>query len=152
MTFIDPSSDPQGAGYQIQQALIAVGSGGMFGRGYGQSIQKFGYLPEPVGDSIYAVAGEEFGFVGTVALVVLFILFAIKCLRIAARAPDVFGGLLVSGIAILVITESFMNMSSEIGLIPLSGIPLLFVSHGGTALILALSISGIVANVSRQAK
>ena len=152
MTFIDPSSDPQGAGYQIQQSLIAVGSGGIFGRGYGQSIQKFGYLPEPVGDSIYAVAGEEFGFLGTVSLVILFLLFAIKCLALAARSPDVFGGLLVSGIAILVIVESFMNMASEIGLIPLSGIPLLFVSHGGTALILALSASGIVANVSRHAK
>ena len=152
MTFIDPSSDPQGAGYQIQHSLIAVGSGGIFGRGYGQSIQKFGYLPEPVGDSIYAVAGEEFGFLGTVSLVILFLLFAIKCLALAARSPDVFGGLLVSGIAILVIVESFMNMASEIGLIPLSGIPLLFVSHGGTALILALSASGIVANVSRHAK
>ena len=152
MTFIDPSSDPQGAGYQIQHSLIAVGSGGIFGRGYGQSIQKFGYLPEPVGDSIYAVAGEEFGFLGTVSLVILFLLFAIKCLALAARSPDVFGGLLVSGIAILVIVESFMNMASEIGLIPLSGVPLLFVSHGGTALILALSVSGIVANVSRQAK
>jgi len=152
MTYIDPSSDPQGAGYQLQQSLIAVGSGGIFGRGYGQSIQKFGYLPEPVGDSIYAVAGEEFGFAGATALVALFVLFAIKCLRIAARAPDAFGGFLVSGIAILVIVESFMNMASEIGLIPLSGIPLLFVSHGGTALILALSASGIVANVSRRAK
>jgi cell division protein FtsW len=152
MTYLNPSSDPQGAGYQLQQSLIAVGSGGAFGRGYGQSIQKFGYLPEPVGDSIYAVAGEEFGFLGATILVVLFILFAIKCLRIAARSPDVFAGLLVSGIAILVVTESFMNMASEIGLIPLSGIPLLFVSHGGTALVLALSASGIVANVSRYAK
>ena len=152
MTYLDPGSDLQGAGYQLQQSLIAVGSGGMFGRGYGQSIQKFGYLPEPVGDSIYAVAGEEFGFVGTTALVILFVLFAIKCLRIAARSPDVFSMLLVSGIAILIIVESFMNMASELGLIPLSGIPLLFVSHGGTALILALSCSGIVANVSRYAK
>ena len=152
MTYIDPSSDPQGAGYQLQQSLIAVGSGGLFGRGYGQSIQKFGYLPEPVGDSIYAVAAEEFGFVGASALVILFVLFSIKCLRIAARAPDAFGGLLVSGIAILVISESFMNMSAIVGLIPLSGIPLLFVSHGGTALIIALSASGIVANVSRYAK
>ena len=152
MTYLDPASDPQGAGYQLQQSLIAVGSGGMFGRGYGQSIQKFGYLPEPVGDSIYAVAAEEFGFAGATALVILFVLFAIKCFRIAARSPDAFGGLLVSGIAMLVIVESFMNMASEVGLIPLSGIPLLFVSHGGTALILALSSSGIVANVSRQAK
>lgn len=152
MTYLDPASDPQGAGYQLQQSLIAIGSGGIFGRGYGQSIQKFGYLPEPIGDSIYAVTAEEFGFAGATALVILFVLFTIKCFRIAARSPDVFGGLLVSGIAILVIVESFMNMASEIGLIPLSGIPLLFVSHGGTALILALSASGIVANVSRQAK
>ena len=152
MTYLDPSSDLQGAGYQLQQSLIAIGSGGIFGRGYGQSIQKFGYLPEPVGDSIYAVAGEEFGFIGATALVILFILFTIKCLRIASKSPDTFSSLLVSGIAILVIVESFMNMASELGLIPLSGIPLLFVSHGGTALILALSASGIVANVSRYAK
>jgi cell division protein FtsW len=152
MTFIDPAQDPQGAGYQLQQALIAVGSGGIVGRGYGQSVQKFGYLPEPVGDSIYAVAAEEFGFIGATVLVVLFVLFAIKCLRIAVKSPDAFSGFLVSGIAILVIAESFMNMASEIGLIPLSGIPLLFVSHGGTALIIALSASGIVANVSRHAK
>ncbi len=126
MTYIAPSSDPQGAGYQLQQSLIAVGSGGLFGRGYGQSIQKFGYLPEPVGDSIFAVVGEEFGFAGTTVLVILFIFFAIMCLRIAARAPDAFGGLLVSGIAILVIVESFMNMASEIGLVPLSRHPIAF--------------------------
>lgn len=151
MTFLDPSRDLQGAGYQLQQSLIAVGSGGVFGRGYGQSVQKFGYLPEPIGDSIYAVAGEEFGFVGTVTLVIIFILFTIKCLRMASKSPDAFSMLLVSGIAILIVVESFMNMASEIGLIPLSGIPLLFVSHGGTALIIALSASGIVANVSRHA-
>ena len=151
-TYFNPGSDPQGAGYQLQQSLIAVGSGGLTGRGYGQSIQKFGYLPEPIGDSIYAVAAEEFGFIGASALVILFVLYAFKVLRIAVRSGDPFGGLLASGIAILVIAESFMNMSAEIGLIPLSGIPLLFVSHGGTALIMTLASAGIVGNISRQSK
>jgi cell division protein FtsW len=149
-TFFDQSADPRGAGYQIQQSLIAVGSGQMTGRGFGQSIQKFSYLPEPIGDSIFAVAGEEFGFVGSTLLVILFGTFGILGLRIAARAPDMFGGLLVVGLVILIVGQSFVNIASTIGLVPLVGMPLIFVSHGGTALALSLAEVGIILSVSKR--
>ncbi len=151
-TFLHPESDPTGAGFQVQQSLIAVGSGGMFGRGFGQSIQKFSYLPEPIGDSVFAVAGEEFGFVGAMLLVLLFLAFVAAGLRIAASASDRFGGLLVIGLVILIGSQSFLNIVSLIGLFPLSGLPLMFVSHGGTALFLALAESGIILSVSRRRK
>lgn len=152
ITFVDHSGDPQGSGYQIQQSLIAVGSGGLTGRGFGQSIEKFSYLPEPIGDSIFAVASEEFGFVGSALLVLLFAAFAILGLRIAARAPDPFGGLLVTGLVALIVGQSFFNMASSIGLVPLAGVPLIFVSHGGTALAIALAEVGVILNVSRRMK
>jgi cell division protein FtsW len=148
-TFFDHNQDVRGAGYQINQSLIAIGSGQFTGRGFGQSIQKFGYLPQPTDDSVFAVAAEEFGFIGSMGLLILYLLFAASAFRISTRAPDIFGGLLAAGIAILIITESFMNMAAMLGLVPLSGIPLLFVSHGGTALIVTLMTAGIVANISK---
>jgi cell division protein FtsW len=151
-TFINQSSDPQGSGYQIQQSLIAVGSGGIAGRGFGQSIQKYSYLPEPIGDSIFAVAGEEFGFAGTTLLVLLFATLGVLGLRIAARAPDPFGGLMVTGLVILIVGQSFFNMASTLGLVPLVGVPLIFVSHGGTALAMALAEAGVILSVSRRMK
>lgn len=149
MTFINPNRDPQGASYQIQQSLIAIGSGGFTGRGFGQSIQKFNYLPEPIGDSVFAVAGEEFGFIGTVFIVVLFVVFCMRGLKIAIRAPDNFGRLVATGLVVLIAVESFMNISSMLGIIPLSGMPLLFISHGGTAIVVALSAVGIMFGISR---
>ncbi|TSC58627.1 MAG: Stage V sporulation protein E Required for spore cortex synthesi [Parcubacteria group bacterium Greene0416_79] len=149
LTFFNPAGDPQGGGYQIQQSLIAIGSGGWFGRGFGQSVQKFSYLPEPVGDSIFAVAAEEFGFIGAALLVLLFLLFVLRGLRIASSAKDSFGGLLAGGIVILISASAFVNMASMLGLIPLSGLPLSFVSHGGSALLFSLAEVGIVLNVSR---
>jgi cell division protein FtsW len=151
-TFLNGSMDTQGAGYQINQSLIAIGSGGMTGRGFGQSIQKFGYLPQPTDDSIFAVASEEFGFAGGTALVILYLLVAASAFRIGSRAIDPFGGMVAVGIAVLIVTESFLNMSAMLGIIPLSGVPLLFVSHGGTALIIILAAAGIVANVSKYPK
>ena len=148
-TFLNHSQDTQGAGYQINQSLIAIGSGQLTGRGFGQSVQKFGYLPQPTDDSIFAVAAEEFGFVGSVGLLILYLLFATSVFRIGIRSPDVFGGLVAIGIGVLIVTESFMNMAAMLGLLPLSGVPLLFVSHGGTALIIALMAAGIIANVSK---
>ena len=148
-TFISPDKNAQGSGYQIQQALIAVGSGGVYGRGFGQSIQKFNFLPEPIGDSIFAVTAEEFGFVGGVLLVLLFVFFALRGLKIAAQTSDVFGRLLVVGIVILIISQAFVNISAMVGILPLSGIPLPFVSHGGTALFITLAEAGIVLNVSK---
>lgn len=151
-TFINPEADPYGAGYQIQQSLIAIGSGQFFGRGFGQSIQKFNYLPEPIGDSIFAVAAEEFGFFGSVVLITLFLFFGFRAFKIASKVEDQFGGLLIIGIVILILIESFMNIGSMLGVIPLSGQPLLFVSHGGTALVIALMEAGIILNISKHAR
>jgi cell division protein FtsW len=148
-TYINRGADTQGSGYQINQSLIAIGSGEIFGRGFGQSIQKFGYLPQPTDDSIFAVAAEEFGFIGGFILIALYAVFLVSIFRIGNRSADIFGGLLVMGIGVLIVSESYMNISAMLGLLPLSGLPLLFVSHGGTALILTLSIAGMVANVSK---
>lgn len=148
-TFLDPTSDLQGSSYQLQQSLIAIGSGGTFGRGFGQSVQKFTYLPEPQGDSVFAVIGEEFGFLGTAFVIVLYLTFGLRGLRIAYRAPDSFGRLMSAGIVILLLAQSFLNIASIIGLFPLTGVPLVFVSHGGTSLMIAMAAVGIVLNVSR---
>ncbi len=149
-TFVNQAEDPQGSGWQIQQSLIAVGSGGFAGRGLGQSVQKFSYLPEPIGDSIFAVAGEEFGFIGGMFLIFLYGALALLGLRIASRAADPFGGLMVVGLVILIIGQSFFNIASTVGLVPLVGIPLIFVSHGGTALAIALAETGVILSVSRR--
>jgi len=149
LTFFDPSRDPQGSGYQIQKSFLAVGSGGIMGRGFGQSIQKYGSLPEPTGDSIFAVVGEEFGFVGGTLIIILFLLFGIRGIQIARLAPDAFSGLLAVGIVILIISQSFANIASTLGVVPFTGVPLVFVSHGGTALIAALLEIGILLNISK---
>jgi cell division protein FtsW len=149
-TFINPGTDLQGSSYQLNQSLIAIGSGGMFGRGFGQSIQKFNYLPEPVSDSIFAVVAEEWGFVGSFILVLLFLAFALRGLKIATMAKDTFGGLLATGIVILITAQSLLNIASMLGIFPLSGMPLLFVSHGGTALLFAMAEAGIVLNISKS--
>lgn len=152
MTFVDPSADPLASGYQIQQALIAIGSGGLSGRGFGQSVQKFNFLPEPISDSIFAVAAEEFGFIGASFLILLFIALLIKGFKIAVSSKESFGGLLVLGLVILIAGQSFVNIASMLGIFPLSGLPLLFVSHGGSALFFTLFASGIILNVSRFQK
>jgi cell division protein FtsW len=151
-TFLNPGRDPQGSSYQLQQSLIAIGSGGIFGRGFGQSIQKFSYLPEPQGDSVFAVVGEEFGFLGGTVLVLLFSAFALRGIRIGNAAPDIFGRLLAVGIVILLTAQAFMNIASITGVFPLTGVPLPFVSQGGTALMVDLIAVGIVFNISRFQK
>ena len=147
--FLDSSHDLQGEGYQINQVKIAMGSGGIWVSGFGEGVSKFNYLPEPTGDSIFAVVGEEFGFVGTLSLVLLFLFFFYKCLSIGARAPDMFGRLFASGIGILIIVQSFINMFAIVGLMPLTGLPLIFISQGGTALALTFMEIGIVLNISK---
>ncbi|MCE9628739.1 MAG: putative lipid II flippase FtsW [Candidatus Vogelbacteria bacterium] len=151
ITYIHPTADTLASSYQLNQSLIAIGSGGLFGRGFGQSIQKFSFLPEPIGDSIFAVASEEFGFIGASLLISLFLLFALWGFKIAANAPDTFGRLLSMSIVIMILTQSFMNISAMLGLIPLTGDPLIFVSQGGSSLLFALTGSGIILNISRYA-
>lgn len=151
-TFINPAQDARGSSYQIQQSLIALGSGGIFGRGFGQSVQKFSYLPEPQGDSIYAVLGEELGFIGAISVIFLYVLFLLRGFRIANRAPDLFSGLMVSGIVILITVQSFMHIASITGVFPLTGVPLVFMSHGGTSLMIYLMAIGIVLNISKFQK
>jgi len=148
-TFLDPSLDPLGSGYQIQQSLIAIGSGEWFGRGFGQSVQKFNFLPEPIGDSIFAVFAEEWGFTGAVVLLGLFVALALRGFRIAERAPSIFSRLLVSGIIIMISVQTLINMGAMLGIVPLTGLPLLFVSQGGSALLMVLVGSGMVLQVSK---
>jgi cell division protein FtsW len=149
-TFIHPEANAQGSSYQLQQSLIAIGSGGMFGRGFGQSIQKFNFLPEPIGDSIFAVQAEEFGFIGATLLILLFVFFSNQGLKIASRVSDPFGRLVVVGIVIMITAQAFVNIGAMLGVLPLSGITLPFVSHGGTSLFITLLEAGIVLSVSKS--
>ena len=148
-TFLDPSADPGGSGYQINQALIAIGSGGVFGRGFGLSRQKFSYLPEPVCDSIFAILSEELGLIGAIILLVLFLLFFIRGIKITGGAPDVFGRLLGAGLLFLIVFQALINIMAITGLIPLTGIPLPFVSYGGSAMMMTLMEVGIILNISK---
>ncbi|MBX4189534.1 putative lipid II flippase FtsW [Candidatus Parcubacteria bacterium] len=151
-TFVHPENNAQGSSYQIQQSLIAIGSGGFTGRGFGQSIQKFNFLPEPIGDSIFAVEAEEFGFVGAVTLILLFVFFSTRGLKIASRVTDPFGRLLVVGIVIMIVAQAFVNIGAMLGVLPLSGITLPFVSHGGTSLFITLLEVGIILSISKTQK
>lgn len=149
-TFIHPNRDSSGSSYQLQQSLIAIGSGGMFGRGLGQSIQKFNYLPEPQGDSIFAIIGEELGFLGGIILICLYVAFALRGYKIAYKSPDSFSKLFVMGTITMIVFQSFMNIASIVGVFPLTGVPLVFISHGGTALFLSLGVIGIILNISKH--
>ena len=151
-TFLDPGADPQGIGYQINQALLAIGSGGIFGLGLGHSRQKYNYLPEPIGDSVFAIVAEELGMVGAVFLLTLFVLFALRGYKIAQNAPDEFGRLVAIGITSWIIFQSIINIMAIVGLIPLTGIPLPFISYGSTSLVFVLAGVGILLNISKHSK
>lgn len=148
--FLHPGTDPLGIGYHIQQALIAVGSGGLFGLGLGHSRQKFFYLPEAYSDSIFAVMAEEFGFFLTAAIIILFFYFAYRGFKIVQKAPDLFGQLLSAGILSLFIFQTIINIGALIHLFPLTGIPLPLVSYGGSAMTVFLAALGILVNISKQ--
>ncbi len=150
-TFLNPSQDPQGIGYQINQALVAIGSAGFFGMGYTHSRQKYNYLPEVMGDSIFAITVEEMGFIRAGLIVLLFLFFAMRGLKIAQNAPDNFGKLLATGIVAWIIFQALINMGAIIGILPLTGIPLPFISYGSSALVVILAAMGILLNVSKQA-
>lgn len=151
-TFVDPSAHSLSSGYQIQQALIAVGSGGFLGRGFGQSVEKFNYLPEPDGDSVFAVFAEETGFIGALILLILFVALAARGIVIAGNSTDLFGGLVALGFSFLIILQAFINICAMLGIIPLTGLPLPFISHGGTALMATLLMCGIILNVAAYKK
>jgi cell division protein FtsW len=151
-TFIDPAQNALTSGYQIQQSLIAVGSGQIFGRGLGQSIQKFKFLPESIGDAIFPIAAEELGLIGSVFIIFLFTFFLSRGLKIASLAPNTFSRLLVIGIVILITIQSFINIASMTGVLPLTGSPLIFFSQGGTALFFTLVEIGMIINISKFRK
>jgi cell division protein FtsW len=149
-TFLDPSVDPRGISYQLNQSLIAIGSGGLFGNGYNESTQKWGFLPEVVNDSIFAIVAEELGFVGAMVLIGLLIFMAHTLISIAKNTSDKFGCLLVMGMSTWIVGQAFINIAAISGLAPLTGIPLPFVSHGGTALIALMAGLGIVSNIAKR--
>lgn len=149
-TFINPSVDPRGISYQLNQSLIAIGSGGLFGNGFGDSTQKFGFLPEVVNDSIFAVVVEELGFIGGVGLVGLFVFLSYTLISIAKNTADKFGKLLAVGMSTWIVGQAFINIAAISGLAPLTGIPLPFVSHGGTAVMAILAGLGIVSNIAKR--
>ncbi|MEI7425311.1 MAG: putative lipid II flippase FtsW [Candidatus Moraniibacteriota bacterium] len=150
LVFLHPELDPRGIGYQINQALLAIGSGGIFGVGLGHSMQKFNYLPEPVGDSIFAIIGEELGLIGVLILVFLFLALAMIGFRIAKNAPDRFSQLTAVGITCWITFQALINISAISGIIPLTGIPLPFISYGGTSLIFLMAGIGVLLNISKQ--
>lgn len=149
LTFLYPELDPQGTGYQINQALLAIGSGGLFGRGYGHSLQKHQYLPEVEGDSVFAVMGEELGFFLTTGFLVILLAFFLRGLRIAQNAPDAFGRYLAVGITAWFGAQSIVNIGAMLSLLPLTGVTLPFVSYGGTSLVMTCVAVGVVYNISK---
>ncbi len=151
MTLLHPTADTHGSGWQVNQSLIAIGSGGVWGVGLGQSTQKlYGFLPEPIGDSIFAVLVEELGMAGGAFTILLFAALAIMMMTIARRARDGFGTLLVSGVCLWVMIQAVVNMAAVTGLLPLTGVPLPFISYGGTSMAAMLAGLGIALNVTEQ--
>lgn len=150
MVFLHPEIDPKGIGYQINQAILALGSGGILGMGFGHSRQKFNYLPESIGDSIFAVIGEELGIIGLVVILVLFLIFALRGFRIARNAPDNFTKFAAVGITSWIVFQAVINIAAITSLMPLTGIPLPFISYGGSSLIVSLSGVGILLNISKH--
>jgi len=151
-SFWHPFNDPQGKGYQIIQSLYAIGSGGLFGRGLGQSMQKYSYLPEPYNDFIFSIVSEELGFVGAVFIILLFVGLVIRGMKIAFEAPDAFGMLLVTGVMSQIAIQAIFNIAVVTSSVPNTGVTLPFFSYGGTAMTMLLAEMGIVLNVSRQSR
>jgi cell division protein FtsW len=150
--FLHPEIDPKGIGYHMNQAFLAIASGGIFGRGFGQSRQKFNFLPEVTGDSIFAIMSEELGFILMVFFLVFILCFAYRGYRIAQRAPDLFGKLTAAGIMSWLLFQGFVNIGAMVGILPLTGLPLPFISYGGTALMINLAAVGILVNISKFTK
>jgi len=148
--FLNPEHDTKGAGYQITQSFIAIGSGGIFGRGFGEGIQKYNYLPEPIGDSIFAIFVEETGFFGATILLFLILAFLWRGIHISRATTDFFSTLLAFGLSTGIAIQSIVHIGAISGLLPLTGIPLPFISYGGTALVVNLASVGVLLNISRN--
>lgn len=148
--FLNPELDPQGIGYHVNQALLAIGSGGILGLGLGRSRQKYNFLPEVTGDSIFAVIAEELGFIVSLGLIVLFLMLMIRGFKIARSAPDTFGKLVAAGITCWFTIQAVVNIGSMVSLLPLTGIPLPLVSYGSSAIVISLAAIGILINISRH--
>lgn len=151
LTFLNPKADLLGSGYQINQALLAIGSGGLVGLGFGQSRQKYLYLPAPHVDSIFAVMVEELGFLRVAPIILVYAFIIIRGLQIAKFSPDQFGRLLAVGITAWILVQAFVNIGAITGMLPLTGVPLPFISFGGTSLIMLFTGVGILLNISKQA-
>jgi cell division protein FtsW len=149
--FLDPWQDPRGSGFQIIQSWLALGSGGLFGRGMGESRQKLFYLPEAHTDFIFAIVGEELGFLGAATVVTLFAVLVWRGLRIGLHASDPFGAYLALGITVLVATQTLVNLGVVTGIVPTKGLPLPFLSFGGTALLMTMLATGVLLNISQDA-
>jgi cell division protein FtsW len=151
LSFVNPSSDPQGASYQLTQSLVALGRGGWFGVGPGESVQKFQYLPKARTDMIFAILGEEFGLLGAGLILLLFGAFAVACWRLARRCGDPMGRLLIAGCGMLIILQAAVNIGGVIGALPLTGVPLPFISYGRNSLLVMLIAVGLILAVSKRA-
>ena len=146
---MNPAADVQGAGFHINQALIAVGSGGLWGTGYGQSTSKFSYLPEPIGDSIFVVIAEELGFIGAAVFTAAFFFLVFRGFLVAWRCREQFGRLLAAGIVSVIAIQTVIHIGANIGILPLTGVPLPLVSYGGTSLAVFMTALGILVNISK---
>ena len=149
MTFLNPTSDPLGSSYHIRQALIAIGSGGLWGLGLGQSRQKYQFLPQVTTDSIFAIISEELGFFGASLVILAIYAIVLRGLIIAKRAPDLFSKLLATGISGWIGFQAFVNLAAMLALLPLTGMPLPFISYGGSSLIVIMAGVGLLLNISR---
>jgi cell division protein FtsW len=150
LAFVNPWDDPQGSGFQIIQSFLALGSGGWFGLGLGESKQKLFYLPEPYTDFIFAIIGEELGLLGATVVVGLFAVLIWRGLRIGLRAPDAFGGYLALGLTVMLATQTLVNLGVVTGTLPTKGLPLPFVSFGGSALLMTMFSTGVLLNISQH--
>lgn len=152
LAFLNPNIDPGGIGYHITQSLIALGSGGWFGVGLGESRQKYGFIPEVTTDSIFAVVGNELGFIGSSVLLLGFVLIIFRGFKIAMSAPDKFSYLVAAGITIWISVQSFLNIAGLSAVLPLTGVPLPFISYGGSSLVSIMFAIAILLNISRYTK
>ncbi len=153
LAYLDPNIDPQGKSFHLRQSLTAIGSGGVLGVGYGNStLKKAGFLPEPIGDSIFAVFAEEFGFVGVISLIAVFLLLLTRGVNIAKNAPDSFAKIFCIGITSVIILQALIHIAAVSGIIPFTGVPLPFTSYGGSSLAILLTAMGVIANISKHTR